>query len=377
MSELTGLSEVIQNLLSQNKEGQYWDFKRIHHQNKGELIHDVLCLANAKHEGPRYLVYGISDDDFSVVGVDRSQARTQADILDLFSSNQSKFAFDQYPDFRLETISIDDKEVDVLIIENRFEKPYFTTQRIECVRENFIYSRKQDRNTPQDRCAPPNDVEHMWRERFGLNLSAKQRAKGFLADHDNWEQYTLENGNAGWFYKVFPEFTVQIEDAGSGPDSSQEWTRGEVDHNHNNAFYYSVYYHQTRLAQIHAVSFDGNKMSMVAPTWEPAMKGRLYFYEQDSLALGMQKFHVAKMGDTDHSKRLNIGFQFDRKSNENIVPRGANTVPIPITSYTSAKKFLESYDPERSLDPIRNEKEQYSIFLQNQFAFQQWLSAQS
>ncbi|WP_090072427.1 ATP-binding protein [Cohaesibacter marisflavi] len=377
MSEFTSLPEVIQNLLSQNKEGQYWDFKRIHHQNKGELIHDVLCLANAEHDGQRYIIYGVSDEDFSVVGIDRSQARSQADILDLFSSNQSKFAFDQYPDFHLETILIDEKEVDVLIIENHFKKPYFTTQKIEGVRENFIYSRKLDRNTPQNRSAPPSDIERMWRERFGLNLSAKERAKGFLADHDNWEQYTLDNGNAGWFYKIFPEFTIKVEDAADHIDSRQEWTRGEIDENRNSPYFYTIYFHQTRLAQIHAVSFDNHKMSMVAPNWEPAMRGRLYFYEQDSLDLEMQKFHVAISGGTDHSKKLRIRLLNDRKSNGNIVPHGASTVPIPIASHASVKKFLESYDPEGSLDPIRNEKEQYIVFLKNQFAFQKWLSTQS
>ncbi|WP_428835658.1 RNA-binding domain-containing protein [Sphingobacterium ginsenosidimutans] len=47
--------------MNSRKEGNYWDFKEIPHDNNAGLLHDILCLANARHKGDRYLIYGVSD----------------------------------------------------------------------------------------------------------------------------------------------------------------------------------------------------------------------------------------------------------------------------------------------------------------------------
>ena len=46
--------ETVQDLIDRRTEGTSGDFKRPHHENSAELIHDVLCLANAGHDGDRY-----------------------------------------------------------------------------------------------------------------------------------------------------------------------------------------------------------------------------------------------------------------------------------------------------------------------------------
>ena len=56
---------MLKDLIARGGEGVYWDFKRKHHTNKGDLIHDVLCLANAEHAGPRFLIFGVDDANFS------------------------------------------------------------------------------------------------------------------------------------------------------------------------------------------------------------------------------------------------------------------------------------------------------------------------
>lgn len=57
----TSLISDIEILLTSKREGQYWDFKEMYHENKSELLHDILCLANALHKGNRFLIYGVSD----------------------------------------------------------------------------------------------------------------------------------------------------------------------------------------------------------------------------------------------------------------------------------------------------------------------------
>lgn len=49
-------------LIASGKEGVYWDFKQEYSQEAKviDLIHDIICLANADHDGDRYLIFGVT-----------------------------------------------------------------------------------------------------------------------------------------------------------------------------------------------------------------------------------------------------------------------------------------------------------------------------
>ena len=262
--------------MGRRSEGVYWDFKLEHHANKGELVHDVLCLANAEHDGPRFLVFGVEDGGASVQSIEADGGRrTQADIASLFRDNAGKFFQSRFPTFHLRTIEIDGKQVDVLIIEEEPKKPYYLVERIKNVRAHHIYTRVCDTNTPVDRVAQPHEIERMWRQRFGLDAPALEKAKRCLAEPSAW---TLrdEDGYVCCHHDVFREFTLKAASAEEDHmDSAQEWTRGRTDNNH--AGWYELRCHQTLLRRIHYVSFDHRKKSMVAPDWEPVGRGRFYF----------------------------------------------------------------------------------------------------
>ena len=154
--------------------------------------------------------------------------RTQADIASLFRDNAGKFFQSRFPTFHLRTIEMDGKQVDVLIIEDEPKKPYYLVERIKNVRAHHIYTRVCDTNTPIDRVAQPHEIERMWRERFGLDAPALERAKRCLAEPSVW---TLrhEDGFVCCHHDVFPEFTLKAASAeGDHLDSGQEWTRGEI-----------------------------------------------------------------------------------------------------------------------------------------------------
>ena len=124
MTDRDNLSQTIKDLIARNGEGDYWDFKRKHHAAKGDLVHDILCLANAEHRGPRFLVFGVDDNDFSLHDIERSDGRrTQADIAGLFRDNAAKFFQSRFPTFHLREIAIDGITVDVLVIEDEPKKP--------------------------------------------------------------------------------------------------------------------------------------------------------------------------------------------------------------------------------------------------------------
>ena len=74
----------------------------------GDLVHNVLCLANAGHEGPRFVVFGVEDSGVSVRTVkDDDRRRTQADIAGLFHDNAGKFFQSRFPTCHLPKIETD------------------------------------------------------------------------------------------------------------------------------------------------------------------------------------------------------------------------------------------------------------------------------
>ena len=278
------LAQIVRDLIGRGGEGVYWDFKLKHHAHKGGLVHDVLCLANAEHDGPRFLVFGVEDGGVSVQTIeDDDGRRTQADIAGLFRDNAGKFFQSRFPTFHLRTIEIDGKQVDVLIIEDVPKKPYYLVEKIKNVRAHHIYARVCDTNTPVDRVAQPHEIERMWRQRFRLDAPALERAKWCLAEPAAW---TLreEDGFVCCHHDVLPEFTLKAASAEKDHmDSAQEWTRGEIRTDDNHAGWYELRCHQTLLRRIHYGSFDNHKKSMVAPDWEAVGRGRFYFYRADSV----------------------------------------------------------------------------------------------
>ena len=119
MTEQDALLATISTLINRKVEGPHWDFKRKHHKSIADLIHDVLCLANAKHIGDRFLIFGVDDEDFSLHSINEDTGRrTQADIAGLFRDNVNKFFQSRFPAFYLKEITLDGTSL-VACYENR------------------------------------------------------------------------------------------------------------------------------------------------------------------------------------------------------------------------------------------------------------------
>jgi hypothetical protein len=157
----------LETLLVQ-KECAWLDFKREYHTNNAKLLHDILCLANAKHEGDRYLIFGVSDDA-TVFGVESDPKRkTGADLNDFLR----KLALNRIPEIEIDTQINAGHRVDLLRIKNAAAKPYFVakdyTDAGVTVRNGVVYTRLGDTNIPAGETAPEDHIELMWRERLGL-----------------------------------------------------------------------------------------------------------------------------------------------------------------------------------------------------------------
>lgn len=262
---MTSLAEIIGSLIATGKEGDHWDFKRKHHERAGDLIKDVICLANSpRHQGDRYIIFGVSDDG-SVIGLDPDASqRTQADIVNTLTG--AGFAGGVYPDIHLEGVTIQGRRLGVLTIKDRAEKPYFLQRRYDSsgVRLNpgTIYSRVRDSNTPSDQVASLHDIEKMWRERFGLDKTPFQRVQDYLVNPAAW----TKTSDYTWHHSQFPEFTVApTEDEAPAVDGGHNWVRVPPN---PNAFVrlLKICFHQTVLAEVPCILYDETREVMPAPT---------------------------------------------------------------------------------------------------------------
>ncbi len=352
------LKVTISNLVKRKAEGTYWDFKFEHHKNKDDLIHDVLCLANAKHDGARFLVYGVDPDSFHLHSIDKdSGRRTQTDLAGWFRDNANKFFQSRFPEFYLQEITIEGTLLDVLVIEDAPHKPYYLVERYKKIPAHHVYTRICDTNTPPNNAAQPHEVERMWRERFGLDIPPFERAKRYLREPDAWSPLPESfRSNADSYHKIFPEFTLRATDAEDYMDCYQEWTRGEIRTDNNHAGFYELYYHQTRLARIHYVSFDNRKKSIVTPNWEPRGTGRFYFYEVDSINYAVQKFY-STIFKRDDSVKLRIKGNGEASDEARLL--WGRYLEIPVLRSGELEGFLGPDNEDEFVEPSTDETEQY------------------
>jgi hypothetical protein len=98
------MKELIEQLLSEQREGLWWDFKQQHHSNLVDLLHDILCMANVLCDSDRYLIFGVNDN-CEVIGLAGSSYRpSQADIVSYLQTKS--FAKNNIPTVELKTMEI-------------------------------------------------------------------------------------------------------------------------------------------------------------------------------------------------------------------------------------------------------------------------------
>ena len=262
---MTDLSVIIGDLIATGKEGDHWDFKRDSHAKTGDLIKDIMCLANTpRHAGDRYIVYGV-DDTGSVVGMNSGPSRTQADIVNTLSN--AGFAGGVYPDIYLQQIELQGQRLDVVVIKDRPEKPYYLQEGYfkDGVRlhPGTVYARVRDSNTPSDQVASSHDIDQMWRERFGLNETPFERVQNYLLDQESW----IKTSEYIWYYSQFPEFTISpTEDETRPVQAGENWVRSATN---PSAFVRSlrICFHQTVLAEVECILYD--EMRVITPAPRP------------------------------------------------------------------------------------------------------------
>ncbi|VEP12155.1 conserved hypothetical protein [Hyella patelloides LEGE 07179] len=272
--------------LLNRKESESLDFKQQFHQNNLKLLHDILCLTNAYIEEDRYLVFGVTDDK-KIIGVQSDPNRkTNANIQDFIRRKN----FNRIPTINLETIpyQFNSIEVDILVIKNRPDKPFFITKDYtdqgKTIRAGVIYTRLSDTNIPLQESASEEQIELMWRERFGFGLPPLERMKRLLDDFEDWISI---NEDVQIYHKIFPEFTIRKGKIIKG-DFHELWT-DRFSNPNAHSFEVELRYFETLIHKETFVMCDGGHYQIPLPEIDTSNSDSKYFIQKDNFAYKIAK----------------------------------------------------------------------------------------
>lgn len=216
ISERQLIIEEVKQLINVKTEGIYWDFKKEPHKNKAELLHDIICLANSLHNGNKYLILGI-DDEYNIHGVkDSTYRKNQQNYIDFIQGKP--FAAQCRPSLRVVTFEIEAKIIDVIVIGDSKDVPFYLTDdypdhppnaKPVIVKKNFIYTRIGDTNTPINESADFPTIENIWRKRFGLDIKEQIRLNflaPLFANIELLEYYILDNQKT--IYEINLDYSI-------------------------------------------------------------------------------------------------------------------------------------------------------------------------
>ena len=176
------LVEIIRKLISLKQEGAYWDFKRQWYSKdkKVDLLHDIICMANNLENRDAYIIIGVDEEnDYSLVDVkldvNRKNTQKMVDFL-----RDKKFAGGVRPVVYVQEVKLFETDIDVIVIKNSYETPFYLTESFQGVMANNIYTRVMDSNTPKTKSADIFYIEYLWKKRFRLITTPLERMKYYL-----------------------------------------------------------------------------------------------------------------------------------------------------------------------------------------------------
>ncbi|MBU6134017.1 AlbA family DNA-binding domain-containing protein [Clostridium tertium] len=247
----------IKRIISENKEGDYWDYKQVWHKENERLLHDIICFANTAHDKDCYIIFGVSDNG-DIIGINEENRKKQADVIDLISN--SIFAGDNSPKIELRTIFIDEKELDILIIFNSNTVPYYlksVSKKYKNLKENNIYTRIGDKNTPINQNSNIQDIEMLWKKRFGLTKPLINQIMDKLDNKFEWDYYNYT------YYNIFnPNFKFKESEYDNNNAEFYVFSQTNSNFNYSN---FKIIFNNTIIDEIDLVTLDGGRYKTPIP----------------------------------------------------------------------------------------------------------------
>lgn len=298
--------QQIQDLIDLKQEGAYWDFKRewYSQEKKADLLHDIICMANNLENKDAYIIIGIDEENnYKVKSVADDGNRKNTQMLVDFLRNK-KFAGGIRPTVFVQTVVLVEGEIDVIVIKNNYNTPFYLTEKYQGVFSNNIYTRVMDTNTPKEKSADIHNVEYLWKKRFRLISTPLERVKYYLEKPDDWLNSPTDWETSKKYYKYFPEFTIEytLEDDG---DAYQYYLFSQTDiRPHWREI--RIFYHQTLLETLEGICLDGGRYFTPTPLTDGISLGEFHnwdiafkYFIKDTLSYIVHQFYYEPDGDDE------------------------------------------------------------------------------
>ena len=269
------LNEIM-DLIDLKQEGAYWDFKKEWHDKKSDLLHDIICFANNLANRDCYIIIGVDEESnycLNDVSGDHNRKDTQK-IVDFLKDK--KFAGGIRPVVFVESLNIHGSVLDVIIIKNSFETPYYLNDSYQDVYKNNIYTRLMDTNTPKPNSADINHVEYLWKKRFRLLETPLDKFHYYLRTPNDWAESPFEYTDTMYF-KYAPEYRI-VSTQDETRDGYEYYLFSQTDprpHWYNT----QLFYHQTVVESFQEMSMDGGRWNAIAPERSAIYENESHFSE--------------------------------------------------------------------------------------------------
>lgn len=338
------LSQIILELIQLKDEGDYWDFKRDWEEksNNSDLLHDIICMANNLKDRDAYIIFGVEDKTYDVIGIENSKNRKNSqNIIDFLKDK--KFAGGVRPQIDVQTISIQNHQLDILIIKNTSNTPYYLEEGYRNVIPYHIYTRIRDTNTPKDHSADIDKVEYLWKKRFAIDKCVLEKMEILLDDYINWEK---DLGNKDdIFNKYYPNYKIHIDEICIYREPISDF----YSNNYSTLYSTKFLYNTTILYETHIIAVDEFRKFIVLPKSglydDSSLDSRYYYYMLNSTDGKLLKLL------TDGNYKLNSREYYE--------------LPILFFETEDEKKSFIKYAKKHKQQVLENEIEEFIKLMNN------------
>jgi Divergent AAA domain. len=202
------LEKIIKEKTSEN---EWLDYKQKWHSNNADLLKDILSFVNTTHNKDCYLIFGLVDKTYEIVGVGEDENRKDTQkVIDMMVSKKLS---DIIPKLLVETFEIERMEVDVLTIFDTRKVPLFLTEKYLVGNKTLncgqIFTRIGDTNTSNDKTADSITVEQLYKKRLYIDTTIYERYLHLIEQTEDWTYIDIEQKI---LYNFDPNFYILIKD---------------------------------------------------------------------------------------------------------------------------------------------------------------------
>ena len=175
-------------------------------------------MANNIEGRDAYLIYG-ADDNGIVKGIETTtEPRYTTKMVTEFLRTKH-FAGQYVPKVSVQVLKIDGHELDVLIVHNTRNTPYYLTDKFNPSHDNkkmllpgAVYTRINDINTPRIQTASFEHTEYLWRRRFGIDMTPSEKLLRLLDNPEDWSETRWDVDRHS--YNIYnPEYQINVLDS--------------------------------------------------------------------------------------------------------------------------------------------------------------------